>query len=241
MAPKIQLEESIRGGLRIWDMPRQGRKYVIGADTGGGNRKGDFGAATVIDGETCNLVARWAERSTPHVWGPNVGMLGHLYNDALVAFETLPSAHGMTAAMECVAFGYRNLYRRQRTDTLTRNTTDVLGWHTHSQTKPLIIDRVKRALSEGAEIPDEMLLLQMHSRFRNERGEMDGAGHDDLIIAYGITLIVRDQSWVAGKLRPVIEEPTTPHDRYWEAQKKLWSKPVPKIKPAWLQSPPWKK
>jgi hypothetical protein len=241
---KTQLEPGHRGGLRIWQMPEPGRKYVVGADTGSGNRKGDFGAACVIEGETCALVARWYERCSPNLWGPRCAMAASFYNGALLAFETMPSAHGVTAAHEAVSFGYRNIYRRQTTDRTTRKVTEITGWHTNSTTKPQMIDRVKRALDDGADVPDEDLLLQLRSRFRNERGEMDGPGHDDLVMAYAIALLVRDQSWTAGKMRPEVSEPTTPHDRYWEAWKKRVSAPKKLHKrptPWGSGTPPWKK
>lgn len=243
--PKIQLEPNNRGGLRIWRMPEPGRKYVVGADTGSGSRMGDYGAASVVEGESCDQVARWYEVSSPNIWGPRCAMLAMFYNDAVLAFETAPSTHGTTAANEAFRFGYRNLYRRMTTDRTTRKVTETLGFHTNSTTKPQLIDRIKRALDEGSDMPDEELLLQLRSRYRNERGLMDGPGHDDLIMAHGIALFVRDQSWIAGKMRPEIAEPHTAHDRYWEAQKKLWArKPVgaPKTRRTpWGDTPPWKK
>lgn len=238
---KTQLEPFNRGGLRIWQMPEPGRKYVVGADTGGGSRKGDFGAACVVEGESCALVARWYEICSPNLWGPRCAMLAAFFNDALLAFETMPSAHGTTAAMEAIRFGYRNLYRRTTTDRTTRKTSEILGWHTNSTTKPPMIDRAKRALDEGSEIPCEDLLLQLRSRFRNDRGEMDGPGHDDLIMAWAIALLVRDQSWVAGKMRRDEKEPTAPNDRYWESWKKRVAIKPKTSGPAWLQDPPWKR
>jgi hypothetical protein len=243
---KTQLEPHNRGGLRIWQMPEPGRKYVVGADTGGGSRQGDFGAACVVEGESCALVARWYEVCSPNLWGPRCAMLASFYNDAFLAFETMPSAHGNTAALESMRFGYRNLYRRQTTDRTTRKVTEILGWHTNSTTKPQMIDRVKRALDDGNDIPDEELLLQLRSRYRNERGQMDGPGHDDLIMAHAIALLVRDQSWTAGKMRQDIAEPTTYHDRYWEGQKKLWARKAVgtgknKRPTPWGANPPWKK
>jgi hypothetical protein len=128
--------------------------------------------------------------------------------------------------MEAINKGYKKIYKRQRQDTISKQVSEVLGWHTNSTTKPLLIDRIKRALDEGAHIPDEELLYELRDQRWNGKGEMESRGHDDMVIAYGIALAVRDQSWTRGLLRPEPVVPRTESERYWAAyDKRLTAKP----------------
>jgi len=223
-------------------MPVAGRKYVMGVDTAHGIKKGDYAAMAVIEAETCTLVATWRERCDPHIWGQKAALLGWLFNEALMAVETFPSAHGVTAVNEAMRLGYKAIYLRKTTGSVVRETTKMLGFHTSVRTKPMIIDRIKKGLEDQSSyIFDEGLLQELRTRSENAKGEMDGPGHDDMIVAYGISLLVRDESWVAGKLRPVAAEPHTYHDRYWEAWKKRVAKPAQRKPPPWGLNPPWRK
>lgn len=239
--PRLQLEPTTRGGLLIWELPKQGRKYVIGVDTAHGLAKGDYAVCAVIDAETCTLVARWREKADPHVWGIKSALLGWFYNEALLAIETFPSAHGVTACMEAMRLGYRNIYKRQTQHTIARKQTDMLGWHTNVATKPMMIDRVKKALEDQSSyIFDEDLLQELRTRSWNAKGQMDGPGNDDIFAAYAIALMVRDQSWVQGKLRPDENLPMDYYSRYWrewEKQVQRKARPKPRRKP-WTRRPP---
>jgi len=225
----FKFEPYARGGLQIWKDPEENRKYVAASDTAGGLARGDFAVVVVIEGETCEVVARWKERDDPHVWGPKCAWLSWYYNEALLAFETYPSAHGYTACMEAINKGYKKIYKRQRQDTISKQVSEVLGWHTNSTTKPLLIDRIKRALDDNCHIPDEELLYELRDQRWNGKGEMESRGHDDMVIAYGIALAVRDQSWTRGLLRPDPVMPKTESERYWAAyDKRLTAKPKKK-------------
>ena len=62
----------------------------------------------------------------------------------------------------------------------------------------------------------------------NGKGEMESRGHDDMVIAYGIALAVRDQSWTRGLLRPEPAMPKTDSERYWAAYDRRLSSPKPR-------------
>lgn len=220
---EIVVDPNPRGGLFVWDKPVVGKKYVIGVDTAEGLSKGDFATAVCIDGETCDVVATWRERDDPNVWGTKVAHLGWYYNSALLAIETWPSAHGVTAHRQAVAEGYQNLYRRSKQDSLAKPMTEKLGWATDSTSKPQLINRILLMLTDAARegttpIRDESLLNELRDQHWDEKGEMVSAGHDDFVIALGIALMVRDQCWRRGELRHEAPKPSTEHERYWAAR-----------------------
>jgi len=216
-------------------MPKPGHKYVIGVDTAHGLAKGDYAVCVVIEAATCTLVARWRERADPHVWGIKAALLGWLYNEALLAIETFPAASGVTACHEAIRIGYKNIYLRRTKHTIARKQTEMLGWHTNVSTKPMMIDRVKKALEDQSSyIFDEDLLQELRTRSWNSKGQMDGPGNDDLFAAYSIALMVRDESWVAGKLRTEESLPMDYYSRYWrEWEKQVQRKARPKPRRPW--------
>lgn len=224
VVPKLELEVSPRSGLSIWAKPDPARKYVVGVDTAGGLAKGDFATAVVIEGETCNVVATWRERDDPNVWGPKCAYLAWYYGEAMLAIETHPSAHGLTCAREAMHAGYTRVYRRSPQDLLNRPMREQLGWSTDSTSKPQLINRIKLALQDAARdgtfpILDPLLLDELHEQHWNEKGEMESSGHDDMLMAYGIALMVRDQCWRKGELRVDEAKPNTEEARYWAGVK----------------------
>lgn len=234
--PALELEASPRSGLCIWQRPDPARKYVIGVDTAGGLAKGDFAVAVVIEGESCAVVATWRERDDPNVWGPKCAFLGWYYNEAVLAIETYPSAHGMTCAREAQHAGYTRLYRRTPQDMLGRVMTEKIGWHTDGTSKPQLIDRVKRALQDAEKdgttpILDPVMLDELHEQHWNEKGEMESSSHDDMVVAFGIALMVRDQCWRKGELRVEVSPPNSEEGRFWASREKLISTPKARVRP----------
>lgn len=238
----IELQPSDRGGLRIWEFPEERKKYVLGVDTAHGLAKGDFAVGCVIEAETCTLVAKWRERDDPHVFGVKMALLGWYYNEAILGVETQPSASGVACLAESKRVGYRNVYRKVSYDRFTKRSSEVEGFSTNVATKPLLIARLQKGLlDQSAYIHDEEILLQMRSRIWDPKGAMAGPGHDDDLMAYGIALMVRDDSWVQGRLKQAEgAEDWRPNVRYWQRWQKAHEKPLGKPAKRRPGAPPWK-
>lgn len=240
VAIKVRLEAHSRGPLLIWAQPETGRQYVIGADTAGGGSRGDFAVAVVVDAETCDVVAGWHERCDPHLFGPRCARLATYYNTAMLAIETQPSTHGLTAATEAKNWGYERLYHRRRRDSIRKTITEQLGWATSTETKPMMIDRIKKALEAGSVIPWEGLLREL----KDQRWEMTDGGtvkmvggnkraHDDMVEAYGIALMARDDCYVRQLIVKQEPRPITDSERYWHRQDMLERASRPQIPSTW--------
>lgn len=235
-AVALELEASPRSGLCIWQRPDPLRKYVIGVDTAGGLAKGDYACAVVIDGADCTVAATWRERDDPNVWGPKMAFLGWYYCDALLAVETHPSAHGYACVNRARAEGYTRMYRRSRQDRPSRPMSDSDGWSTDSVSKPQLINRVKLALQDAARdgtfpILCPHLLDELHEQHWNEKGEMESSEHDDLVMAFGIALMVRDQCWRQGDLRVEVASPNTEEARFWAGREKALNQTPRRMRP----------
>lgn len=210
-------------------MPEAGRQYVVGVDSSGGGPEGDWAAAVVLDAESCGVVAVWRDHVAAIPWGRACARLGWYYLTGLLAFETFPSAHGLSACHAAIGKGYPRIFRHRLYTRAARDSTDDLGWHTNSITKPQMIDRLKLALDDGCDIPSIDLIDELKGqRFDRLKTGMARTGapkmvaeeHDDLVMAYAVALMVRDNAWVAGQLRVEKPGPKTESERYWDAQRK---------------------
>lgn len=216
----VRLEQHSRGGFLAWAHPEPGSQYVVASDTAGGGAHGDFSVAVVLEAETCDLVAAWRERSDSHLWGPKCARLATYYNEAVLAFETQPSTHGLAAAHAAVAYGYGRIYFNQRRDSYLKTLSSSIGFHTHAATKPLIIDRIKKQRDAGSTIPWEDLLLELKEQQWDERSptgitRMVSRGHDDCVMAYGIALLVRDDCYVRQIIKTEVKPPRDESEAYW--------------------------
>jgi hypothetical protein len=215
--------ENPEGGLFVWEEPRKGAKYTIGIDCAGGGAAGDSATAVAVENESCDVVAVYRGKVDAVPWGEKCVLFGHMYEEALLAFETKPSMFGLAACRRAVEQGYVNIYRQQRLQIASLDPSANLGWHTDQATKPALIERIKVALRARSKIPSEELRLELGQRqwigdskkIQADKFSFGGDGHDDLVIAYGIALCVRDMTWIRPPDYMPAPVPTGETERYW--------------------------
>jgi hypothetical protein len=183
------------GGEHQWAPPLPGRHYVIGVDPAEGRADGDLSAAQVVDAATglqcLELAVRWpVERFAEHV-----AMLGHRYNEALVAVERNNHGHAVIYALRH-RHGYRRLYRHGPGE-----GDLAIGWPTNAQTKPQMVAALAGMLADAPVVfQSRRLLGEMRAYAYDESGATNAPEgmHDDLLVAMGIALVVRGQAkWAA--------------------------------------------
>lgn len=176
---------------------------MLGVDSSEGIQGGDPAAACIIRMRDAALVGVMAGYVSPPEWGRKCARLAWYFNEAMLAFETFPSAHGLSAARTALAYGYPRLYQRVTRTTATPDRTELLGWHTDARTKEMMIDRVREALAEKSEIPCLDVLRQIRKLRYNESHKLETAEgeHDDLFVALAIALMVRDEAFARGAVR----------------------------------------
>ena len=194
--------------------------YTIGGDTAGlGN---DYYTAKVvsnIDGRTMATLRK--QRIDEDKYAEQVYCLGQYYNNALIGIETNYSRVPMRELDE---LGYKNLYRRERVDTTTREVQKVLGFETTGTTKPVIIQNLVALMRDSPEAErDEATLREMLTFVRKENGKTEAQQgyHDDLIMAKAIANFIALQQGEKNFIK--VERPQremTRLDRIYAGQEK---------------------
>lgn len=118
------------GPLRIWQPPKHGHKYFIGADIAEGLEDGAFSVAQVLDLGESEVVAEYHGHIAPDMFGDILDMLGRYYNLASVAPESWPGPGGTTMA-RLVQLAYPRLWK----DVEEKEA----GWSTTAKSKPIMI------------------------------------------------------------------------------------------------------
>lgn len=179
-----------KGVIRIHAKPQAGKPYVIGGDTAGTGS--DRFVGQVLDNTTGEQVAVLQHRLDETMYARQMYCLGMFYNAALIGVEVNYSTYPQK---ELERLGYPNLFVRRRMDTFTGGTIKAYGFETTSETRPYIIDNLKRVARESLHlIGDYETLGEMLSFVYNEhyRPEAEVGKHDDLVMALAIAYYLRD-------------------------------------------------
>ena len=126
-------------GLTVWQPPRPGRRYVIGADPAEGNPNSDESAAVVLDAETWGQVAELAGRIEPSTFAHYIDQVGVWYNSAAVLPER--NNHGHLLIRELDRLGSLQILAGH---------DDRPGWLSNVKGKPLVYGLLADAVRAGA-------------------------------------------------------------------------------------------
>lgn len=204
--------EDSRGAVAIYEQPRSGVPYVIGADTAG--EGSDWFVAQVLDNTTGAQVAVLRQQADEDAFTRQLVCLGYYYNTALIAIEANFSTFPIK---EAERLGYPYQFTREVEDSYTHRRQKKYGFRTTSVTRPLAIAELVRAAREAPQlIRDSQTLREMLTFVKNERGRPEAmAGeHDDCVMALAIAQYARPQQrTVAGDAGTMQEEPVDEFER----------------------------
>jgi hypothetical protein len=143
-----RFEKSEKGLVKVWEKPKPGVKYVIGADVAEGLAKGDFSCADVFKLPYGEQVAQIHGKIDPDTFGDLICHLGKLYNKALAGVEA--NNHGLTTLTRMKHLNYPNIYQREKLDSNSDGKKNkAAGWLTTKKSKYKIIDGLRSALRDG--------------------------------------------------------------------------------------------
>ena len=134
-----QWQFSKDGPLSVWEEPKPGKSYIVGADVAEGLEHGDFSTADVVDQITGEQVAHYHGKVHPETFGDILSALGHRYNTAWVVPER--NNHGLTTVTRLEKLSYPRLYVETLIEPPKR-PRKRWGWVTTSKSKPQIIDEL---------------------------------------------------------------------------------------------------
>ncbi len=182
--------------LEVWERPRPGESYTIGADPSGGMADGDYSAAVVLHTPTRRVVALFRARMEPLFFAEQLNLLGRWYNNALLAPETNMDISVVSSLTHDL--NYPNVYLQRRQDSLGRPVGEKPGWNSNRKTKPLVIDSLADHIEreevgiQSAVVIDELLRYERH-----EDGTVGAPvgrhNHDDTVIALAIAAYLADE------------------------------------------------
>jgi len=168
VSPDGAWTEQTKGWLEVWEWPKPGRTYVIGADSSMGLEEDDRGkspsssAGEVLDMETLEQVAEYDFRSAPHVFAAHLAGLGRMYNNALLAPEIQGSGGG--GGREVLVYlreqyGYWHIHQWRHPDRVRRGDAVMLGWETNARTRPRMLARIREVVLENSALVHSRRLL----------------------------------------------------------------------------------
>jgi len=182
---KVKLMERPDGWLRVFELPKPERQYVIGGDTAEGLPKGDKCSAVVKDKWTLNTQATINKIMPPEEFAEKLLLLSKYYDEALTAPEN--NNHGYTTCKDFNELG-GNLYfsRPEQSKSIVMKR----GFSTTTQTRPAMLDQSAHNITKNAtELRDPDIIAQCKTFVCNEasgKPEAEGDFHDDLVIANAI-------------------------------------------------------
>jgi len=182
------------GELRVWQEPKTGQRYVIGADVAEGIAGGDYSSADVLDITTGHQVAHFHGHCAPDVFARSLAAIGKKYNAALIAVEA--NNHGLTTLTALRdTFRYSNIYVQTAIDDRGSDNKETrrLGFNTNRRTKPLIIDNLSALYREGdTGIACKETVLECQTYVVLDDGTYGATPgcHDDRVMSYAIACYI---------------------------------------------------
>lgn len=208
-------KQDAKGPLTIWEQPKSGAVYLIGADPCGAQAevmnlvaevdrkkaertlKLDYATIQVIKvlpNEEYEQVAEYQYRTAPETLAYEVAALGQIYNTALVMPEASLGGTLVHKLKQIYPFiGYYD-----RADRRGLKVSGFLGFDTNRKSKEVLLQRLLSTINEGAiKIRSRKLIKEMTTFIRMKDGKRMAAAsgaHDDLLMAMGLALMGADQT-----------------------------------------------
>jgi len=214
-------ERKLNGNLLIFERPKRGQHYFLGADVASG-RSRDYSAFSIMDRNGDEKVC-FKGKIPPDRFADLIMGYGHDYNNALLAPEG--NDIGLATVLKCQEDGYPNLYY----------TTQVLkekgesrpkvekfpGWLTTTKNRPLIIDKLEEDIrNNDCNIKNPFFVNEAYTFIYDERNKPIAMGKekrrgtqeddamedspytDDAILAESITNYIRGGRFSAVVVAP---------------------------------------
>lgn len=172
-------------GVKFWQMPKPGKKYVIGVDPSDG-QGADSSSADVWDKESLTQVAQYYDKVRPDVMAETVAALGYFYNEAFVGIE-----NNMLSCILTFVKIYSNYFFTTTLDERTKKKTKKIGYSTNTKTRDPMIDDFIEAYEEGSlTINSDLTYSEMKTFVRKDNGKREHADgkHDDALFGGFIAL-----------------------------------------------------
>lgn len=192
------------GALALWEYPVKGMRYVVAVDVGGRSVKSDWSVIAVLKVPPQGLpevVAQWRGHIDHDLLADKAEKIARYYSSALLVIESNTfetSEYGGVAAsnlfvLSRLAERYPNVYRRRSFDRANNTYGTMVGFHTNSSTKALLINGLIERVRDGGYIERDMEACNEMSVYEQRSNGSFGAKigyHDDILMTRAIALHV---------------------------------------------------
>lgn len=188
----FELVDDPAGRLVLFELPRPGCDYAIGADVAMGLKDGDFSCAWILNRDTQAQAGIWHGHIDPYEFGVLLTRLGYYFNTALLIPEVMYPGNTSVTAIRHQRYG--RIFRRQHARGEIQETIQALGVITSAATKPMEVEQLRHAIAQDeidiydTETLDELRRFRKLSRYKRELpsgyyGYGAISGHDDRVMA----------------------------------------------------------
>jgi len=185
--------------LWVWESPDYSRDYMVVADVARGDGK-DYSACHVIDIENNVQVAEYKGQIGTKEYGHLLVGLATEYNEALLVVEN--ANIGWATLQVCIDRSYPNLYYSPKSENNANSYFEkymdtskmTAGFTMSSRTRPMVIGKFQEYIGDkGVTFQSKRLIEEMRVFvWKNGRGEAQQGYNDDLVMAFGIAMYIRD-------------------------------------------------
>ena len=188
--------------LWVWQPADYSRDYMVVADVARGDGR-DFSAAHVLDIETNTQVAEYKGQLSPKEFGHFLVGLAAEYNNALLVVEN--ASIGWATIETVIERGYQNFYQSPKSDLVTADSyfnryefgnNLTPGFTMSLKTRPLVVNKFREYIGDRSVTIHSKRLLEEMKVFiwKNGRPEAQSGYNDDLVMSFGIGMLLRDTS-----------------------------------------------
>ena len=185
--------------LWVWESADYSRDYMVVADVARGDGK-DYSAFHVIDIENNVQVAEYKGQIGTKEFGHLLVGVATEYNEAMLVIEN--ANIGWATIQVAIDRAYPNLYYSPKSDSTVDSYFDkyqdhskmVAGFTMSSRTRPMVVGKFQEYIGDkGVTIQSKRLIEEMKTFiWRNGRPEAQSGYNDDLVMAFGISMYIRD-------------------------------------------------
>ena len=186
--------------LWVWESADYSRDYMVVADVARGDGK-DYSTFHVIEVENNVQVAEYKGQIGTKEFGHLLVGIATEYNNAMLVIEN--ANIGWATIQVAIDRQYTNLYYSQRSDSSNvdsyfdkyqDHSRMVAGFTMSSKTRPMVIGKFQEYIADqGVTIQSKRLIEEMKVFiWKNGRAEAQTGYNDDLVMAFGIAMYIRD-------------------------------------------------
>ena len=184
--------------LWVWEYPDYTKDYIITADVARGDGR-DYSTMHVMDLETNTQVAEYKGQLSTKDFGNFLIGVATEYNQALLVIEN--ASIGWATIQQVIDRNYPNLYYTPARDNVESyfdphlDTSKLTAGFTMSmKTRPIVVQKFVEYVSDrSVQIQSKRLVEEMKVFiWKNGKAEAQPGYNDDLVMAFGIAMYIRD-------------------------------------------------